>query len=241
MSKIRLHVKSALTGNSTILREKEIVHKLKNVLRVEKNQPVYLFDGKGQQWQGLVFQVKEKEVVINQIKLISEQKRKSPCLVLAFPLTQDKKISFILQKATELGAGAFLPYFSQTSAKFKLSPSKRQRWEKIIKEACRQSERLWIPQLKAPVSLDELVASPFGLKFLASSTGKTNLTLHPTPETMLCLVGPEGGFKSKENETFLKNRFNLIRLSPNLLRTETAAIFSVGLIKYLLLSQNKNQ
>ncbi len=46
------------------------------------------------------------------------------------------------------------------------------------------------------------------------------------------LVGPEGGFGAEEVEAARKEGFIAASLGPGILRTETAAIISVGLTGY---------
>ena len=50
----------------------------------------------------------------------------------------------------------------------------------------------------------------------------------------LIFVGPEGGWSENEISDFKKRGFTGIKLAKNILRSETAAVLSVGVLNYLL-------
>ncbi|MCF7895116.1 MAG: 16S rRNA (uracil(1498)-N(3))-methyltransferase, partial [Candidatus Omnitrophica bacterium] len=198
-------------------------------------QKIYIFDGKGKEWEYRISRIKQKNIKITKINKIREQLIIKPFLTLGFPLIQEKKIDFILQKATELGVANFIPYYSSRSrGSSPAAPTKINRWQKIIIEACRQSERLWLPKINQPLALNQLIKNDFNLKLVAlpGKTGKIKIN-NKNFKNILGIVGPEGGFTDEEITACLKNNFKVIKLSSNILRTETAAIFLTGLIKYL--------
>ncbi|MCF7870775.1 MAG: 16S rRNA (uracil(1498)-N(3))-methyltransferase [Candidatus Omnitrophica bacterium] len=242
MAKIRLYIPPQEIKESIILDKRGPLHKLKNVLRLKKGQKVYVFNGEGREWEYKINQIKQKNIAITKINKTRKQPITKPMLTLGFPLIQEKRIDFILQKATELGVFGFIPFFSsrttKTSRKNALriasADSKIKRWEKIIIEACRQSERLWIPKIGRPLALNQLIKKDFSLKLIAFPDKNSKIKrINKNSENILCIVGPEGGFSEKEINNFQKYNCRPIRLSENILRSETAAIFLPGLIKYL--------
>ncbi|MFO8052867.1 MAG: RsmE family RNA methyltransferase [Candidatus Omnitrophota bacterium] len=243
MAKVRLHIPPQEIKESITLNKGGPLHKLKNVLRLKENQKVYIFDGNGKEWEYKINQIKQKNVTITKINKTRQQPITKPIQTLGFPLIQEKKIDFILQKATELGVSEFIPYYSSRSrgvSRAAPTISKIKRWQKIIVEACRQSERLWTPKINQPLALDRLIKKNADLKIVGAPR---EAPLHEPPlplsintyktNNILCIVGPEGGFSEKEINNFKKYNCRPINLSSNVLRTETAAIFLSGLIKYL--------
>ncbi|MCF7872811.1 MAG: 16S rRNA (uracil(1498)-N(3))-methyltransferase [Candidatus Omnitrophica bacterium] len=243
MAKIRLYIPPQEIKESIALDKRGPLHKLKNVLRLKKGQKIYIFDGNGKEWEYKIEKAKKKHIIINKIKKDRESARIKPKLTLGFPLIQEKKIDFILQKATELGVSEFIPYYSSRSrggSRAAPTISKIERWQKIIVEASRQSERLWLPRINQPLALDQLIKKNTDLKIVGAPR---EAPLHEPPlpllintyktKNILCIVGPEGGFCKKEIDNFQKHNCRPINLSLNVLRTETAAIFLSGLIKYL--------
>lgn len=248
MSEIRLYLSPAEIKKNILITDKAYLHKIKNVLRLKKNQTIHLFDGKGKEWKYEITGISQKELSLFQLQKTQKSRRDSPqaaagTLTLGFPLIQEKKIDFILQKATELGASRFIPFTSARTTGKKITKPKIERWEKIIIEACRQSERLWKPKIDFPVSLEKLISQKFNLKLLMlpkkdeAAITPAGPFLNLQPKSVLCLVGPEGGFSPGELKSCQKNNFKFFTLSLNLLRTETAAIFAAGLINYLFLNK----
>lgn len=232
--KTRLYLDPCLIKNTIYLKKEDPLHKLNNVLRLKEKEQIRIFDGKGSEWEYEINKINRKELTLIQKKETRNEKKEKTVLALGFPLLKEKKIDFILQKATELGISIFMPFFSQRTIKLKVNEAKIKRWKKIITEACRQSERLWLPEIEAPLTLNQLAAKDFSLK-LAGLAGKKEIEKinRRALKKIICLVGPEGGFTSAEIKTLSQNNFNFISLSPNILRSETAAIFAAGLIKYL--------
>ncbi len=239
MTKIRLHLEPNLIKKNVLLDSQQHLHKLKNVLRLEKNKIICVFNGKGGEWEYKINKINHKQLALTQIGKKQEKKEEKPVLTLGFPLIQEKKVDFILQKATELGASNFIPFFSTRSFKKKPNQKKIERWKKIIKEASRQSERLWIPSLHSLVSLEELISTKADLKILAAPDSQNKLNLlskisQKQPlESIICLIGPEGGFSPDEIKKIKNNNFKPISFSSNTLRTETASIFAAGLFRLL--------
>ncbi len=234
MAKARFYLQPEKVKSEIKIIDKNSLHKLRNVLRLKKSQKIYIFNGDGKEWEYKIDEIGQKSFKINKIKKSREKPKIKPCLTLGFPLSQGKKIGFILQKATELGVSELIPFISLRSFKLKISEKKMKRWEKVVREACRQSERLWIPKIHYPVKLTQLIKKDFSLKLLASPHKNNKINFADKKfENILFLVGPEGGFSTIELEKFEKNDFNFINLSSNILRTETAAILAAGLIKYL--------
>ncbi|MCF7874844.1 MAG: 16S rRNA (uracil(1498)-N(3))-methyltransferase [Candidatus Omnitrophica bacterium] len=242
MAKIRLYIPPQEIKESIILDKRGPLHKLKNVLRLKESQKVHIFDGAGREWEYKVDRINQKNITITKINKTQKQPTTKPMLTLGFPLIQEKKIDFILQKSTELGVSGFIPFFSSRTTKTgdkgllrnAIIDSKIKRWKKIITEACRQSERLWIPEIGQPVALNQLIKNDFNLKLVALPDKNSRIkTINKNCENILCIVGPEGGFSEKEVNDFQKHNCRAIKLSENILRSETAAIFLSGLIKYL--------
>lgn len=148
------------------------------------------------------------------------------------------KMDLIVQKATELGVRRIVPIL-MTRCVSRPDPKdqnrKRERWQKIAREAGKQSGRCVIPEVCEPVSLQRLTVLPFmpetnvvpweearsfgPLAFKAS---------HPNPSSLGILIGPEGGIE-KEEIDFLKSAgFIPLTLGKRILRTETAGLAALA-------------
>jgi 16S rRNA (uracil1498-N3)-methyltransferase len=105
-------------------------------------------------------------------------------------------------------------------------------------EAAEQSERLSVPELRAPEKLDRLFAVwPAERSLVACDEtgagepiGAAVARLPPGPAALL--VGPEGGFDQTELDAIDKLPFvTRVGLGPRVLRAETAALAALAVLQ----------
>ncbi|MFC7060681.1 16S rRNA (uracil(1498)-N(3))-methyltransferase [Halobacillus seohaensis] len=155
------------------------------------------------------------------------------------------KLEQVVQKGTELGACAFIPYQADRSvAKWdhKKVDKKLQRLRKIAKEASEQSERVKIPTIHPPLTLSEINnLKSFDRKLMAFENEarygrgqplNVELSTIKDGQSAVIAFGPEGGFSEKEAENFQSYEFKPVRLGPRILRMETAPLYFLSAISY---------
>lgn len=175
---------------------------------------------------------------------ILERKRASePAirLLMILALTQREKFEWMLQKCTEVGAGAFLPVV--TSRTLVQSPAdamgKYERWGTILREAAEQCGRGRIPELLPVMELDDAVryaGKEYKTRLLPwegerRSHIKEYLRGNSSANTVV-LIGPEGGFSEEEVAFAVKAGFTPVTLGERILRMETAAVVAGALVMY---------
>jgi len=233
MSKIRIYIQPEDINNSIEIKDKNLVHKIKNVLRLGKGDSLYIFDGQGKEYLYGIETIVKKSVSIKMESLFKNSPAGNRRIILGFPLAKEDKIDFILQKATELGVEGFIPFVCERSLKAKVTDKKLERWKRIITEALRQSERLWMPFLGEVLDFQEITNVNYKVKLVAAAKGeKISSLLNGQEEEVLIFVGPEGDFSPSEYSQLEQSNFKFLKLSSHILRVETASIFSVGLINY---------
>lgn len=181
----------------------------------------------------------ENNVRCKVISILDEKERNIPKITIAQSLVKEQKMDYILQKATELGVDEIIPICTERSI-VKLEnkeDKKKERWKKVLKEASEQSKRVEIPNLESVISLKELLNKKYDFKFICSvnervKTIKSVLSKVDISDTILFVIGPEGGLSSQEEEMLLSNGFEAISLGSNVLRTETASSFILSAISY---------
>lgn len=237
-------------GSSVKLPEDEANH-IRTSLRLQKGDKVILFNGETAFTAELGL-VTRKVVMANVIEQISGEKASAaPAaqqveIVLAMSLIRVQNFELVLQKATELGVSKIIPINADYSQiKNKVAKAKYERWGKIILEACKQAERIDIPEILEIMTPSELVkhypSSEYtGLMFTLqrqnTAEGIEFETLQGVnfggEKPILIAVGPEGGFSPSEHILFADNNFSLIEiLEGRILRAETAAIAALTLIQ----------
>ena len=145
-------------------------------------------------------------------------------LVVA-PTKMNDRYEWFLEKATEIGVDEITPIICDRSERKVIN---KDRFEKIILTALKQSNALFLPKLNEAVSFKEFIKRKNnGLQLIAhcEETNKKSLksVLKPN-ENATILIGPEGDFSEKEIALALENNFIPVSLGNTRLRTETAAV-----------------
>jgi len=160
-------------------------------------------------------------------------------ITLIVPLLKEQKMDLILQKSTELGADVIIPIITERSV-VKLDKEKfakkKERWQKICKEASEQSKRYNIPIVKDLMSIDTLYTLD-GVKLVCSTTEKQKnikffLQTHHNCAKIVLAIGPEGGFTKLEEDAFEKCGFSRISLGNRIMRVETVPMFLLSVLNY---------
>lgn len=181
-----------------------------------------------------------KKVKVEKIKeLVSVDATNNVTIVQS--LVSEQKLSYIIQKATELGVKEIIP-LQTTRSKIKITDEKKklQRWQKIAKEASEQSKRINIPKLDRILSFADLNELEGDIKLLCTVNEKANyLKKHLNnlnkDDRIIIVIGPEGGF-TKEEESLLSKTYQSVSLGDLVLRTETVSSFVLSIINYILRS-----
>ena len=148
-------------------------------------------------------------------------------------------MDYILQKATELGVSEIVPTVLNRSiiklddAKFQ---KKKGRWQKICKEASEQSMRNMIPVIRDRMTLSE-VALLDGVKIVCSTREKEKslkklLQTVGDCDTLVIVVGPEGGLEEEEEKFLVDAGFSSVTLGNRILRVETVPLYVLSAINY---------
>ena len=221
-----------IENNICFLTEIDSHHAIK-ALRMKNQDICSVINGKGVFANGEIIDANSKKtkVRIHELKKI----KKPVTLSLAFCPTKNKdRNSLIIEKATEIGVTDFYPIISQNSERRKWNT---ERFQKILISSVKQSQRFWLPTIHSTEKFSEFIKnfSSQKLKFLAhckEEVGKIELKkIANSLETQIIIIGPEGDFTLKEIELSKENNFKMISLGNNRLRTETACIAAVTLMK----------
>ncbi|WP_010632226.1 16S rRNA (uracil(1498)-N(3))-methyltransferase [Sporolactobacillus vineae] len=169
-------------------------------------------------------------------------------VTIAQGIPKGEKFDTIVQKGTECGASAFIPFNAARSVavwRENRTAKKRLRLQKIAKGAAEQSHRLVIPRIAEPLGIDRLIQAglSFTYKLVAyEETAKSGeLTALPAllhqmsqGDSLLAVIGPEGGLTAEEAEKLQRSGFVLCGFGPRILRTETAPIYLLSAVSYQL-------
>jgi 16S rRNA (uracil1498-N3)-methyltransferase len=235
------------SGDRVRLDERE-THHCRDVLRLPVGARVVLFDGKGKEAIAEIqgFEQAETELLLTQTAQ-SEPLRCAITLAQAIP--KGKNMELIIQKAAELGVSRIVPLLSERTV-MQLAEGedgKRvEKWRQVVIEAAKQCGQNWLPAVDAPVSLKKFFSEfdRYEAALIASLQGDARSFKQVLldfreqhgrrPTSTLMLIGPEGDFTPAESALAKTAGCLPVSLGPIVLRTETAAIYSLSVLAYEL-------
>lgn len=228
-----------------MLEERE-AHHLIHVLRAAAGTSVELIDGRGRLWSARVGEISGNRVRLVEVSLLSEAAEAEVRLTLVQALCKSDRLTWILQKATELEVSEIHLVQGRRSV-VRISQDRRraklERWRTILVNAAKQCRRSTIPALHPPLACREVCeAVDSDLKLLLQSspraTSLKKLLRGKSWPSVAFAVGPEGGWTDGECEAFLRSGFQAVQLGRSTLRTETAATVAAALLRYELFPGN---
>ena len=241
----RLFVEPTKLAEEVVVLADEDHRYLTRVLRLDVGATVTLFDGKSVEATARIMRIGPRalELKIEERRAVTAVARPEVTLIQA--LAKGDKLDLIVQKATELGAARIIPVttaraVARLDAGAIRTMSRRARWQKIAREASRQSGRLDVPEVEGVAALSTAVAaSPKdALKLMlwegARQTSLRSQLPSEPPQQIVIAIGPEGGFTVEEVEAARHAGFVAVGLGPRILRTETAALVVLSILGYAL-------
>ena len=218
---------------------KEDEHHLCHVMRMKKGDEIEVVH---QQKLFLCRVDSFNPLIISVIHEIANDVEIKEEITLLFALTKGDKTDLVLQKATELGVKRIaLIETERTVVKYdnKDIDKKLERFKKIMKEASEQSHRLIIPELLGIYNLKNLPKELLSdINYVAYEKDTSDISGAfqglKKGKSISILIGPEGGFSIQEIDALTNQGFIRTSLGKRILRAETAAIYALSVIGYLL-------
>jgi len=252
--------KDNVNGNEITVKGEDLNH-LVNVLRARRGDLVEVSDNSRYRYRTEILKICNSEVVLA-VKKRMEIIRKVPYLVLFQCVLKKNAMEIVIQKTTEIGIDRIIPVFSSRvvpdSKKIK---SKIKRWKRIAVESSKQCKRDFICEVSSPMDIFDIKVPKFSIFYLPYEGNKKsdgavksefeemdnsgnfyNLSDNMSDsfkeigdaESIGYAVGPEGGFEEGE-VSFLENRGAVvINFGKNILRSETASIYFLSILDYIL-------
>ena len=231
MNNIRLFFSKSLSINLTAKLDKSQSHYVNKVMRVKANEVISLFNSSGE-WEAKITEISKNIIEFNITKQL-RQKENNKEIWLAFSPIKSNYFNFMIQKATELGVTKFLPIIFDRTIVRKIN---KERLEKVIVEAAEQSNRINVPEIKQPQTLESFLKNNMDLIFTDLNASNNKIDLKQLTTNPKCvIIGPEGDFSENERQEILKFKgVQPIKINENILRSETAVISAISIINYAI-------
>ncbi len=216
-------------------------HHLLNVLRLAVRDKIVVVDTAGQAAIAEIMTVNQGKAILAIVEKLAENREAPIEIVLAQGLTKSDKMDYIVQKATELGIKAIIPFAADESVvKYEIGKqqSRQMRWQKIAFEAAKQCRRNTVPAVHDVQKLEQVLqGAGAGTNIFMLYEGETPLGIKQAlidsqPGSYLIIIGPEGGFSAREVTLSKAKGAQLVTMGPRILRTETAAVAALSIVMY---------
>jgi 16S rRNA (uracil1498-N3)-methyltransferase len=224
---------------------------LRDVLRLQSGDEIYVFDGAGREFLCVVLSIARASAELSVIAEVEPTRPESPLnLTLAIALLKGEKFDLVIQKATELGVRHIVPLATERGdVRLRDSADANRRvtrWRRIALEAAKQTGRAFVPTVGALLTFTSLSMIPDGKEDQSSgrvtrlmfserdgrSLSETTNDLAGHPTEIVALVGPEGGWTDEEIGLAREGGWQIVTLGGRTLRAETAAIVALTLLQH---------
>jgi len=242
----RYFVENEKFADNKVLIGGEDARHIMRVMRMSEGDNVICCNEEGGSALCKIEDISGDEVNLRVVEWLDEAKEMPISVTIANGLPKGDKLELVIQKGTELGASAFIPFMASRSIvkwDSKKGDKKVERWGKIAKEAAEQSHRTKVPHVSEPVTLNKLLqmSGEYDYKIVAyeeeAKRGEKSrlaslLSDIKQGQSLLVVIGPEGGLAEKEIESFRENGFVMCGFGPRILRTETAPLYVLAAVSY---------
>ena len=220
-------------------------HHVKDVMRLKNDeQLICVYENKA--YLCKINYLKD-DYVLDIIEELNEDKELNKQIILYQALIKNDKFDLIIQKACELGVSHIYPLITSRCV-VKINESninnKLNRYEKIIKEACEQSRRNIRPTMMPCINIQDIEVADDTLCLIAYEKDGdyhsfANVLKNIDAYSRVAIaIGPEGGFAQAEVDALLAKGFKSVSLGKRILRAETAAIYALSVLSYVIEGQN---
>jgi 16S rRNA (uracil1498-N3)-methyltransferase len=222
---IRRFFGQSLNGETVELSADEAHHAI-DVLRLKDGAEVNLFDGAGGSADGTLHLHGRKQAEVHILRRREVKNRPDPLVELAFAVPKGKRLDWLVEKATELGAARLTPVRFHRSV---ATTTPSERWRRTCIAAAKQSGNNFLPEIAETKTLKNFLASADAeIKILGHAGGEmaipSVLNGWSAGKSIVILIGPEGGLTDDETTAAGEGGFASVRLGNLTLRIETAAI-----------------
>lgn len=205
-------------GNTNL--KEETSHHLKNVIRIEDGEvfQVVFRDG--------IFSFAFYDGKLKKMGEVEESNESRVRLSLFFGVLKNNKSEDVLRHATEIGVSDFYPVLMDRTISdiSKKKDKKKERYQKIVESAAKQSKRDIIPLVHDIIKTDDILKFKGDLVLCYEDEDKSQLgeIINMLSDNIGLVIGPEGGISNRELEILRDAK--KVGLGRRILRAETAAI-----------------
>jgi 16S rRNA (uracil1498-N3)-methyltransferase len=216
-------------------------HKIAHVLRLRTGDTVEIVDSAAQVFAAsLSIDGSRVEAILDRCISALDEARELR-IDIAQGIPKGAKMDYVVEKLSELGVGTLIPLRSERVIASEVSQAKIDRWRRLAQSAAAQSGRTRIMTVEEPLDLTatlERAVQQYDLMLMPWEAAEPQPPARELPsllarvQSVLVLIGPEGGFSHAEAEAAGRSGAHLISLGSQILRTETAGLVAAAILRY---------
>lgn len=205
-------------GNTNL--KEETLHHLKNVIRINDGEEFQVVFDDG------IFSFAYYDGKIRNLGKVEESNESKIRLSLFFGVLKNNKSEDVIRHATEIGVSDFYPVLMDRTISdiSKKKEKKKERYQKIVESAAKQSKRDIIPVVHDIIKTEDILNYSGDLVLCYEDENKTQLSeiTKTLGKNIGLIIGPEGGISDRELK--ILSEAKKVGLGRRILRAETAAI-----------------
>ena len=230
----------------------ELKH-LRKALRLAAGDRVVIVDGQGGEADAEITALDSDSAALR-VLAVRRLERARPRIILAQGLLKGQRMDWLIEKATELGADSVVAVLTRFAVPTEEEAAGRgARWQRIARAALKQCESPFLPNIVGPIGCAEYLA-----QLGPPRSGESRVFLHPgennpalltvlgelagpetkAPDSLLFVLGPEGGFHPEEVVDLEQGGFRAASLGSSILRGEPAALTALAVAKQWSIADN---
>lgn len=233
----RLYLETGLRSGARIETDQKQRNYLINVLRYKDGGRILVFNGLDGEWTAEIKTSGKRKCFLKLLEKVRDQST-LPDLHYLFAPLKHARLDYMVQKAVEMGVGAFRPVITNYTQNMKLNLN---RIQLNAIEACEQCGVISIPKLSDPTNLSELIGNweetdKKRVVIYCDESAERRNPMEQLAELergpLAVLIGPEGGFSKTERDLLRSQEFVVpVSLGPRIMRADTAAVAALAVVQ----------
>ena len=205
-----------------------------SVKRTSVGEQIELVDGHGTRAVITVTGVSGKDRLVGVVDCVASEPAPRPTVTVVQALPKAARSELTVDLLTQAGVDVIVPWQADRSV---ANWGKKQdkgltKWRAAARAAAKQSRRSRIPEI-TPVADQVAVAAliqaaPLALMLHEDATGKITDQPVAQADSVVLIIGPEGGISPAELDAFTAAGAHPVRLGPEVLRTASAGMVALA-------------
>ena len=205
-----------------------------SVKRTGVGEQIELVDGHGTRAVITVTGVSGKDRLVGVVDCVANEPAPRPTVMVIQALPKAARSELTVDLLTQAGVDVIVPWQADRSV---ANWGKKQdkglaKWRAAARAAAKQSRRSRIPEITPVVDQAAVAAliqaAPLALMLHEDATGKITDQPVAQADSVVLIIGPEGGISPAELDAFTTAGAHLVRLGPEVLRTASAGMVALA-------------